>query len=555
MKPKALFIVAVCALANLCLSCRDEAVAQSEIPPPLIDERPPGSAPEMPRLHVDTPTSAANQPVRVLQAGENLQNALDAAKPGEVIALTPGAIFTGPFRLREKYGEGWITIRTSAPDGVFPPPGTRVGPQHAPLMPIIESATEPAIAAAPGANHYRFVGIHIRPKAGAFLYNLIALGTNEASVEALPHHIVFERCYVHGDPQIGGRRGIALNSRYTAVLDSYLADFKEEGADSQALCGWNGLGPFSIVNNYLEAAGENLMFGGGDPAVTNLVPSDIEIRRNTLSKPLSWKIGDPAYAGIPWAVKNLLELKNARRVLIDGNVFQNNWPQAQNGFAILFTVRNQSGGAPWSMVQDVTFTHNIVRHTGSAMNILGTDNNFPSQQTKRILIRDNVFEDIDGAKWGGSGRLFQLVSGTADVVIDHNTAFQSGDVITFDGTPPHQRFVYRNNLTPNNQYGVGGSNTYGDPRLTLKTYSPDGTFDKNVMIGGQASLYPPDNFLPATSQDVGFVDLAAGNYRLSSTSHYKGSGTDGKDVGADIDALDAAMQPRSGRVRSSRGPS
>jgi hypothetical protein len=40
-------------------------------------------------------------------------------------------------------------------------------------------------------------------------------------------------------------------------------------------------------------------------------------------------------------------------VLVDGNVFEHNWPQAQNGFAILFTVRNQDGHAPWSVVKDV----------------------------------------------------------------------------------------------------------------------------------------------------------------------------------------------------------
>ena len=41
-----------------------------------------------------------------------------------------------------------------------------------------------------------------------------------------------------------------------------------------------------------------------------------------LGDPLSWRIGDPSYAGTEWSVKNLFELKNARRVLVDGNIFQ-----------------------------------------------------------------------------------------------------------------------------------------------------------------------------------------------------------------------------------------
>ena len=66
---------------------------------------------------------------------------------------------------------------------------------------------------------------------------------------------------------------------------------------------------------------------------------------------------------------------------------ENNWLDAQNGFAVLFTIRNQDGTAPWSVVQDVTFTNNIVRHTGAGVNIMGFDDNFPSQQTSRILIQ------------------------------------------------------------------------------------------------------------------------------------------------------------------------
>ncbi|HEV8657053.1 MAG TPA: hypothetical protein VGS96_00365 [Thermoanaerobaculia bacterium] len=471
--------------------------------------------------------------MRVLSERDHLQDALEDAKPGDVIALAPGAVFKGPIKLPNKPGSEWITIRTNAAEDAFPKRGTRVDPSYARLMPIIESDTDSAITADPGAHHYRFIGIEFRPKPGTYLGNVITLGTDERSLEAMPHHIVFERCYVHGDPKAGARRGIALNSLHTAVIDSYVADFKEEGADSQALAGWNGLGPFAIVNNYLEAAGENVIFGGADPAVGNLVPSDITIQRNQFTKPLSWKVGDPSYAGTEWSVKNLFELKNARRVLVEDNVFENNWPQGQNGFAILFTPRNQDGASPWSMVRDVTFVGNIVRNTSSAVNMLGTDDINVSQQTKRIVIRDNLFEDVGGEKWGGGGRLFQILGATVDVVIEHNTALQTGDVIVGDGQPSIG-FIYRNNLTPHNEYGVGGTSTFGNPSRTLATFFPGAVFAGNVLIGGAADEYPPGNFFPSTAQDVGFVDFAGGDYRLATTSPYKAAGTDGKDIGADI---------------------
>lgn len=499
------------------------------------------SAPELPRLYVDTTyVPPSGRSLRV-SAGGDFQAALNQARPGDVITLEAGATFTGPFTLPNKPGSGWIIIRTSAPDNSLPPPGTRIAPSYDKLMPKLQATSGSVILAAPGAHHYRFIGVEILPKRGVFLYNLVQLGSREKSVEDLPHSLIFDRCYLHGDPKKGSRRGIAMNSRHTAVIDSYLSDFKEVGQDSQAILGWSGSGPFKIVNNYLEGAGENLMFGSGDPAIRNLVPSDIEIRRNHFAKPLSWKLGDPRYEGTPWTVKNLFELKNARRVLIDGNLFEHNWPHAQNGFAILFTVRNQDGSSPWSVIEDVVFTNNIVRHAAQGINVLGLDDNFPSQRTKRILIKNNLFDDVGNPRWGGGGTLFQLLRGAADVVIEHNTAFQSGKIIMADGEAL-TGFVYRHNIAPHNESGIIGTGT-GAGTPTMARYFPGGVIRKNVIAGGHPDRYPPENFFPASLEDIRFADREGGNYRLAASSLAKRAGVDGKDLGVDFDALCAAMMP------------
>jgi hypothetical protein len=506
---------------------------------PVLSPPPAASTmPEPPRLYVDTTPVAPLGRTIPVSAGEDFQAALNAAQAGDVILLEAGATFTGPFTLPNKAGSGWVMIRSSAL-GRNLPPGTRVDPSHAAMMPKLEAAHGSVISTEPRAHHYRFVGIEIRPKEGTFLYNLVLLGKNETTAEDLPHHIVFDRCYLHGDPKKGTRRGIAMNARYTAVIDSYLSDFKEVGADSQAIMGWNGPGPHKIVNNYLEGAGENVMFGGADPSILDLVPSDIEIRHNHFFKPLSWKIGEPTYAGTPWTVKNLFELKNARRALIEGNLFERSWVHAQIGFAIVFTVRNQDGNAPWSVVEDVTFSDNIVRHAASGVYILGFDDNHSSQQTKRILIKNNLFEDIGGARWGGGGRLFQLIAGTPGVVIDHNTAFHTGNIITAEGKQ-HRHFTYSNNITPHNDYGMFGTGAgVGNPALS--TYFPGAIIKKNVIIGGNAIQYPPDNFFPSSLDDVNFVDRRGGNYQLAGSSRYKRAGSDGKALGVDFDALCAAL--------------
>jgi len=47
---------------------------------------------------------------------------------------------------------------------------------------------------------------------------------------------------------------------------------------------------------------------------------------------------------------------------------------------------------------------------------------------------------------------------------------------------------------------------------------------------------------------VQFVDLANRNYRLASGSPYKAAGTDGKDLGANIDLIDSLMGASALRV-------
>jgi hypothetical protein len=237
------------------------------------------------------------------------------------------------------------------------------------------------------------------------------------------------------------------------------------------------------------------MFGGSDPAIPNLVPSDIEFRNNYCVKPLSWKADDPGFAGTHWSVKNLFELKSARRVLVEGNVFDHNWTDAQSGFAILFTVRNQDGGAPWSVVEDVVFSHNVVRGVGAALNLLGRDYLHPSRQLKRVRIEQNLFEDVNGTRWGGNGCFLQMTDAPC-VVVDRNSAFQTGNVIASYGSPSTD-FVFTNNLAPNNEYGVIGDSV-GPGKAALERYFPGVQFTGNVLAGGRRELYPAGNYFPPT---------------------------------------------------------
>ena len=503
------------------------------------------ATPELPRTRVDTAYPARVGRVIHVGATGDFQQALENAQPGDDIVLEAGAVFTGPFTLPPKNGAAWIVVRSSAM-GRLPEAGRRVSPAQAASMPKLQARWGAVLSAEAGSHHYRFVGIEVHPTANAFLLNVILLGAPTLTKDELPHHMVFDRCYIHGDPKRGSRRGIALGSKETAVVDSWLSDFKEGSADSQAIAGWSGPGPYRIENNYLEGAGENVMFGGADPKIPGLVPADIEILRNHFRKPLVWKKGDPSYGGASWSTKNLFELKNARRVLISGNLFEQNWVNDQSGFAILFTVRNQDGRAPWSSVEDVTFEHNVVRHSAAGINILGHDDAAPSGPAARILIRNNLFEDIGTETWGGGGKLFQVLSGAASVSIEHNTAIQTGSIVTAEGQP-NPGFVYRDNIAPHNAHGIVGTGV-ASGLSTRAVFFPDGIFRRNVIVGGQADHYPPDNFFPSNLDGVGFADRSHRDYRLGPNSPYRHAATDGTDVGADFSKLVEALAAGSAAV-------
>jgi hypothetical protein len=508
---------------------------------------------EGPRHWIATDVISPGPVIRVA-AGGDFQAALERAAPGDTIELEAGAVYRGPFVLPYKPeppdpDSRWITIRSGGSDSALPRAGVRVTPADAPAMARLETASGAVVSTAPGAHHYRFVGIEFRPAArnaqastGNFLNALIILGAEESTAYPVPHHLRIERCYLHGDPLVGGRRGIILNSATTVVVDSWLADFKMAGDDSQAIIGWEGPGPYLIRNNYLEAAGENLMFGGADPAIRERVPADIEIRGNHFAKPIAWKAGSPGYAGTAWTIKNLMELKNARRVLVDGNLFEYNWAESQNGFAILFTVRNQDGSAPWSVLEDITFSNNVVRHVANGINILGRDDNHSSKQTRRILIRNNLFTDLGEGR--GEGDLVQLLDGTEHVVIEHNTAMHTGNILKVEGLP-HHGFEFRDNIVLHNQYGIVGTDS-APGNAVLEHYFDGAVVRGNAIVGGSADAWPAGNSFPESPAGIGFINANGGDFRLSRSSPYRAAGrVAGVDFVELCSALSVTEQPPS----------
>ncbi|HXP45192.1 MAG TPA: hypothetical protein VN833_33415, partial [Candidatus Acidoferrales bacterium] len=442
---------------------------------------------ELPRVTVPSAMSDTPAPGAVisLNAGDNLQSALNSATCGDTIQLQEGATFTGRFIFPAKSCDDnhWIIVRTSAADSVLPAEGSRLTPCYAgvsslPGRPAFKCASTNNVLAkvvmksmnaagpiefAPGANHYRLLGLEItRLQSAPLVYSLAAVES-----KGTMNHIVFDRVWMHGTVHDDTNRGVELGgSAYIAIVDSFFTDFhctaaRKSCEDAQAIIGGlgnNPMGPYKIVDNFLEASGENVLFGGDEATMT---PADIEIRQNHLFKPLTWRKGQPGYVGgangAPFVVKNLLELKNAQRVLIDGNIMENSWGGGQVGFAILLTPKDQNNQCPLCQVTDVTLRNTFITHVGAGLQVANglSDSGGAPLAGERYSIHDLIIDDIDGVKFLGPGSLAQISVGAGapllqDVTITHVTAFPPSTMLYIGDhlatTAPMNNFIFTNSI-------------------------------------------------------------------------------------------------------------
>jgi len=555
---------------------------------------------ELPRVQVrsalaDTPAPGRT---RLVKEGDNLQDALNDAKCGDTLKLQAGATFGGFYRFPQKSCDDshWIIVRTSASDDTLPPEGTRITPCYAgvsslpgrpdfhcpsPRNVMAKIELDVKAEAGPidfmdGANHYRFIGLEItRGMPKLHLRNLVRLKEPEFAA----HHLVFDRVWVHGTAQEETKGGVHLSgTTYVAIVDSYFSDFhciaaKGTCTDAQAINGGTGEapgGPYKIENNFLEASGQSVMFGGGPGTTT---PADIEIRRNHLFKPLIWKPDEPgfvgAYTGNPFIVKNSFELKNAQRVLFEGNVLENSWGGfSQTGFSVVLAPGNQGGHCPLCRVTDVTIRYCRIRNVGSVIVIgtgVGAKKGFFASAAERYSIHDLLVDDIEGHAYKGFGLFAIIISDQPpikDVHFDHVTAFPPHAILTvINRKEKLPGLSITNSIFDAGERQIasagGGPQNCASPR----DRDPGGVLNQcfanpvvanNLIIGGSGS-WPAHNILV---KDAGAAGLwkkqtqTGTEYRVcrekgeaascTKTSPALRAGSDGKNIGADIDEIDKA---------------
>jgi hypothetical protein len=535
-------------------------------------------------------TPSPGKQIRV-SAKADLAAAVAEAKCGDTLLLPAGAVFEVRELPRKSCDDRhYVTIRTDTADSKLPPEGTRISPAWAgvgslPGRPAYEQPTGgPAkllatlvVRRPSGAvvgDHTRFIGIEWTSDPAVNTGRLIsAEGTD---------HVIIDRNWIHPaeGTEVGKGVGMILGARVIAVINSYVNGFtcvarSGKCTDASAVGGGNGndpTGTFKIFNNFLEAAGEDILFGGSGATVN---PTDIEIRRNHLFRPMTWKEGEPGYTpsrtGDPYIVKNNFELKNAQRVLFESNLLENTWGGfTQTGFSILLTPKNQSDRCPKCQVTDVTIRFNRIRNVASVLQIANTLTKTGGSASNggRYSIHDIIADSVHDRDYKGPGVFLQLLSNEPpvhDLAIDHVTAFVPGPLITIIGKGEK----INNFALTNSVFSVGarrqGVTSAGGREANcaavaqkqgieaiLKECFNNYKFEKNLIISGRGQ-WPPGNLVVSSPESAGIRDLKDGVSRNPKLCRDKTAGCGkvspgtsaapgARDLGADVDAVEAAIQ-------------
>ncbi len=493
-------------------------------------------------------------------SSSELQNAINNAQFGDSIEVQAGSDYNGSFVLPDKGSNPnnlWITIRSSRWQQL-PQEGTRIAPNNSSLLArLIAQDGNPVLSTAGAAHNYRLVGLEITANPSLYVNGLVTLGgdgNTQTTPDQAPRYIVVDRCYIHGGSSSQRvKRGVYLNAANSAIVDSYISDIHSVGEDNQAVYMSNTPGVLLIRNNYLEAAGENFLSGGSAAASPEMVPSDVTFLHNYFYKQPKWNPADSAYDGSNWTVKNIFEIKDGKRFLVKGNIFSHNWPAAQDGTAILMQLITTQ--EPNAVLKDVTFIDNLVQHASRGMAFLAWDQAYPTV-AKRLLVKNNVFDDINGT--ASTAFLFNFVNADTDVTVQNNSSLNNSQRLLWMYSRPNINFTFQNNIVQLDYWGVlADGSSSGWPSLVQSAGPQESVasrFAGNLLVNNGRSFlsvapqgtdsYPSTNQLVSDASSIGF-DTSTNDsilkYRLTGNSPYLTSGLNGTTPGASIDELSQAL--------------
>ncbi len=231
--------------------------------------------------------------------------------------------------------------------------------------------------------------------------------------------------------------GAVMNADNSWFMWNYVEKIHSAGAETHATSFGFSNGPLKFNSNWIEG-GSAGVFSGGAPVDSAGGPlRNLEFRKNFVGVDLAWRqlacnaghSPAPPFGCGPiaanhhnspfnWARKNALELKLCIQCVLDGNIFDGNWADGQDGTLVVNSVRVISGGQnagifdpvtglPATGVQDIRYTNNWFRNSNQGPGMATRSGQIGSGGgTSLPIIRvdwqNNAFSNIgDLSQFGG----------------------------------------------------------------------------------------------------------------------------------------------------------
>lgn len=402
-----------------------------------------------------------------------------ALKLGGVINLTPGTVYTGPFA---------STV-----------PGTRIlGAEGS----WVAGVGGPAILVTVGGSD--FEAHNLIATATGTDWAVIRLGENDNTQTTLaqePSGVVLTNIRI---PTFRGKRGIEVNARHVAIVNTEILDvWHPNASDSQAVGILNSSGDIQILGGHFQAGSEVIMVGGDTIKLVGIQTRNILIEDALLDRPLSWQTD-----GINRGVKNVLEFKGGIDVTVRRTRLSGCWIAAQTGVGLTITARDKR------VVDNLTFEDVTIDHVASGVQMVGRDYvSFTDGALHVTFVRLKVLTDkkaFGNLATGASGRglvaeisaepaLVSFVDGT--YLNDGDSMILSfvGQVMNEDGTKrnggPIGELTFSNNKSKRgvngmflNGFANGGVNGEGKACCTVVTV------EGNTFAGDSSSSVMKKNF-------------------------------------------------------------
>jgi hypothetical protein len=269
-------------------------------------------------------------------------------------------------------------------------------------------------------------------------------------------------------------------------------------------------------------------------------------------------------SGDLYSVKNLLEFKNIQRCVVEGNVLENCWTNAQGGTALLFTPRSNEYSnmtaaqklattSPNVVAGDTLVQNNEFRHCAGAWAVAGVDDlcTDPNRAiSRRVYFNNNLCWDMtDQFSYNHHARGMQLYT-PYDLTSNHNTVIETGIFSSARGVvnSPTRNETHTNNIYCND-LGSDNPQLTGPNGFFSAVVSVNPVYQRNLIIQStpatvnlaawQAQV--PDSYTLDGLAGAGFTDMAAGNFKLDYTSPYVGKALDGTDLGVNWTTLQAKI--------------